>query len=137
MCLTCHVHFLQRLCQCMFIQLCVQCGGHHSCCCCCTRLHYTVQMFLLLCPSPVNLRVTQVTADPLTPLFPSMRLLQGIGFAEHASANWLALPKSVLYLNTHSETRITDYLCVWRGGGCFERTRQIENKGASKFTHMV
>ena len=90
-------------------------------------------MFLLLCPSPENLRVTQVTTDSLTPLSPSLRLLQGIGFAEHVPANWLALPKSVPYLDTHahthtqSHTHKSDYLSVWMGGDYFERARQIEN----------
>jgi len=51
------------------------------------------------CLHPLNLRVTQVTTDA-----PVLRLWQGIGFAAHAPANWLAPTKRVMYLNTHTHT---------------------------------
>lgn len=48
---------------------------------------------------------------------PTLRLLQGIGFAEYIPANWLALPKSVLYLDTQTDThtQVIIYVCGREG----------------------
>ena len=99
----------------------------------------TVQMFLLLCPPPVNLRVTQVTADPLTPPPPPLlhfQTLTRVWFCRACPCQLAsATSKCTVSQHTHTHTHTHKHthkwfiyarvcMCVWREEGQLETDRK-------------